>query len=322
MTDNWLLARPEVDLDEVRALARREYGVDGELTELGSQQDRNFLVRGADGAGMLVKIFHPTVDAFAVDLHIAASDRLRAEGLLAGGADDGIRRPHDADRLRRRAGRRVAASRSSTAAAVRHHRRRRRPGRGAGSWSPRSPTFSPEWMPRTPTATCSGARQRPRRRRATIDDLPEDRREQCLTAARRAAAELDAVAADLPRQVIHGDLTADNVMRDRRGRHWVIDLGDVATSWRAAELAMPRRPHGSHRRPRNRRPRGRGLRSARAPHRRGDRGALALVVLRARCSPSAGGASCASTRATTTRASGSSTNGRSSRARRGCRPPR
>jgi hypothetical protein len=71
-----------------------------------------------------------------------------------------------------------------------------------------------------------------------IDDLPEDRREQCLTAARRAAAELDAVAADLPRQVIHGDLTADNVMRDRRGRHWVIDLGDVATSWRAAELAM------------------------------------------------------------------------------------
>ena len=36
-------------------------------------------MRGADGTGILVKIFHPTVDAFAVDLHIAASDRLRDE---------------------------------------------------------------------------------------------------------------------------------------------------------------------------------------------------------------------------------------------------
>ena len=82
MTENWLLARPEVDLEAVRALALREYGVDGALTELGSQQDRNFLVRAGDGTGMLVKIFHPSTDADAVALHIAASDRLRACGLL------------------------------------------------------------------------------------------------------------------------------------------------------------------------------------------------------------------------------------------------
>jgi Ser/Thr protein kinase RdoA (MazF antagonist) len=156
-----------------------------------------------------------------------------------------------------------------------------------------------------------------------IDDLPEDRREQCLTAARRAAAELDAVAADLPRQVIHGDLTADNVMRDRRGRHWVIDLGDVATSWRAAELAMLLADLMG---------RTDDLAIvARAVAGFDQRARLTDAEIEAlwpssccaeRCSPSAGGASCASTRATTTRASGSSTNGRSSRARRGCRPPR
>lgn len=82
MTENWLLARPEVDLEAVRALALREYGVDGALSELGSQQDRNFLVRAGDGTGMLVKIFHPSTDADAVALHIAASDRLRACDLL------------------------------------------------------------------------------------------------------------------------------------------------------------------------------------------------------------------------------------------------
>ena len=35
--------------EAVRALALREYGVDGALSELGSQQDRNFLVRAGDG---------------------------------------------------------------------------------------------------------------------------------------------------------------------------------------------------------------------------------------------------------------------------------
>ena len=44
--------------------------------------NRNFLVRAGDGTGMLVKIFHPSTDADAVALHIAASDRLRACGLL------------------------------------------------------------------------------------------------------------------------------------------------------------------------------------------------------------------------------------------------
>ncbi|KXZ61272.1 2,2-dialkylglycine decarboxylase [Microbacterium laevaniformans] len=241
MTDNWLLARPEVDLDEVRALARREYGVDGELTELGSQQDRNFLVRGVDGAGMLVKIFHPTVDAFAVDLHIAASDRLRSEGLLTPEVlttVDGARTTQIvcADgQVARVAGFQIVDGKPLSDITDADGAQAEELGELVAEVAEVLAGMDAEDTDRNLQWELGNALAVVEQ---LIDDLPEDRREQCLTAARRAAAELDVVAADLSRQVIHGDLTADNVMRDRRGRHWVIDLGDVATSWRAAELAM------------------------------------------------------------------------------------
>lgn len=241
MTDNWLLARPEVDLDEVRALARREYGVDGELTELGSQQDRNVLVRGVDGAGMLVKIFHPTVDAFAVDLHIAASDRLRAEGLLtpevlttASGARTTQIVCGDGE-VSRVAGFQIVEGEPLSDITDVDGAQAEELGELVAEVADVLAGMDAEDTDRNLQWELGNALAVVEQ---LIDDLPDDRREQCLRAARRAAAELDAVAAHLPRQVIHGDLTADNVMRDRRGRHWVIDLGDVATSWRAAELAM------------------------------------------------------------------------------------
>ena len=232
MTDNWLLARPEVDLDEVRALARREYGVDGELTELGSQQDRNVLVRGVDGAGMLVKIFHPTVDAFAVDLHIAASDRLRSEGLLTPEVlttVDGARTTQIvcADgQVARVAGFQIVDGQPLSDITDADGAQAEELGELVAEVADVLAGMDAEDTDRNLQWELGNALAVVEQ---LIDDLPEDRREQCLAAARRA---------DLPRQVIHGDLTADNVMRDRRRRHWVIDLGDVATSWRAAELAM------------------------------------------------------------------------------------
>ncbi|WP_061782510.1 aminotransferase class III-fold pyridoxal phosphate-dependent enzyme [Microbacterium hominis] len=241
MTENWLLARPDVDLDEVRVLACREYGVDGELTELGSQQDRNFLVRGADGAGLLVKIFHPTVDAAAVALHIAASDRLRAQGLLT----PEVLTTADAARttqivcadgqIARVAGFQIVDGRPLSDVTDADGAQAEELGALVAEVTTAFAGLDADDTDRNLQWELGNALAVVEQ---LIDDLPEDRREQCLTAARRAAAELDRVAADLPRQVIHGDLTADNVMRDRRGRHWVIDLGDVATSWRAAELAM------------------------------------------------------------------------------------
>ncbi|MFT4083878.1 MAG: aminotransferase class III-fold pyridoxal phosphate-dependent enzyme [Nocardioides sp.] len=53
-----------------------------------------------------------------------------------------------------------------------------------------------------------------------------------------ARARLEALVPDLPTQVIHGDVTDDNVVLTAAGEAAVIDFGDLATSWRCAELAV------------------------------------------------------------------------------------
>ncbi|MER7251233.1 aminotransferase [Kribbella sp. NPDC000426] len=68
-------------------------------------------------------------------------------------------------------------------------------------------------------------------------------REAVLAAARTAARALAPYAGSLPLQVIHGDLTDDNVIAavDDDGRRrpvGVIDFGDLAESWSIAELAV------------------------------------------------------------------------------------
>lgn len=63
------------------------------------------------------------------------------------------------------------------------------------------------------------------------------------SALRDACDRVDAVASALPVQVIHGDLTDDNVVASagpdgRPVLTGVIDFGDLATGWRVAELAV------------------------------------------------------------------------------------
>jgi 4-aminobutyrate aminotransferase-like enzyme len=69
------------------------------------------------------------------------------------------------------------------------------------------------------------------------------RRAHVLTAAAEADAHLGPVASRLRTQVIHGDITDNNVVfaRGADGRgvpQGVIDFGDLMTSWRVAELAV------------------------------------------------------------------------------------
>lgn len=67
-------------------------------------------------------------------------------------------------------------------------------------------------------------------------------RDRLVRAVRAEAARVERVAALLPVQVVHGDLTDDNLMRsvspdDERLLDGVIDFGDLMLSWRVAELA-------------------------------------------------------------------------------------
>ena len=66
-----------------------------------------------------------------------------------------------------------------------------------------------------------------------------DLREALESAATRAWAVIDGLAADLPVQVIHGDVTGDNVVCDPHGiPNGLIDFGDLTRSWTVSELAV------------------------------------------------------------------------------------
>ena len=69
-----------------------------------------------------------------------------------------------------------------------------------------------------------------------------DLRERVTRVTRAEARRVERVASLLPVQVVHGDLTDDNLMRsatpdDERLLDGVIDFGDLMLSWRVAELA-------------------------------------------------------------------------------------
>lgn len=239
--ENWLLARPEVELDLIRQVARDAFAVSGELKELGSQQDRNFMVIPESGTGVLLKVNHPAVSASALSLQGAVSDRLRAKGIstpkLLRTADGGrsvavhgikgsVSRACafeliDGQSLAEVAGMDGAraedlgalAARTVNALAGLEHV-------GANreiQWELTRALEVVEWL---------------------LDGLPAERQDACLEAATEAAQRVSALGERLPRQIIHGDLTSDNIMLDNEGACWVVDLGDTAQSWRVADLAV------------------------------------------------------------------------------------
>ena len=80
---DWLRARPDVGQDRAATIARERYGVVGSVTELGSQQDRNYRIVPANDAsgGIMLKINHPSISADELDLQFVVSDTLLAAGL-------------------------------------------------------------------------------------------------------------------------------------------------------------------------------------------------------------------------------------------------
>ncbi len=242
LREEWLLRRPEPDLAEVARIAESEFGATGPLGELGSQQDRNFLIGDPAGdASILLKVVHPTVAEAEVSLQIRVSDALREAGVrtprilaaasgprslaIAGREGEESRvlayetvrgtalaERHEIDGARAEELGALAARVANALAAVEHPAARR----------------SHQWELGNAAAVVE----------RLIGDLPEDRRDACRRAVDGALERLDAVRPQLGAQLIHGDLTSDNIMIDAAGELWVIDLGDAARSWRIAELAV------------------------------------------------------------------------------------
>lgn len=236
--------RPEVDEAAAGRLLAHLFGVAGTLSELGSQQDRNYLVSGGDGRHVL-KIFHAATPPGLVEDQLAAMRLLAGAGIPAPQPVpglDGAHRQHwtaadgaahtvvlltfvegtqlvGVPRLSRRVARALARLAGRVSAAL----------GGVRGVHPRDS----QWDLRVPLQVV----------RELAGSVPEDRRGVVLDVAEVAWSAVERVADGLPTQVVHGDITDDNVVAVPAADGvlepvGVIDFGDLATSWRIGELAV------------------------------------------------------------------------------------
>ncbi|MFD7485855.1 aminotransferase [Streptomyces mirabilis] len=245
---DWLV-RPigPVDEAEVSAVLAERFGVTGTVHDLGSQQDRNYRVRTETGDYVL-KIANPASDPAALRAQCAAVERLAdavsglrlprahagvdgevVQRLSAGGVDLVCRlldyvpgepimdsrylAPPVVARLGELAGRVVAGL--ADFAGVEQERPQ--------LWDLRNALTVVETL---------------------APHLPDqERAARVLSASRTAHTLLEPFVDRLPVQVIHGDVTDNNVVCEpaadgRRMPVGVIDFGDLGLGWTVAELAV------------------------------------------------------------------------------------
>ncbi|TIC85634.1 aminotransferase class III-fold pyridoxal phosphate-dependent enzyme [Nocardioides sp. GY 10127] len=235
--------RPPVTAALAAELAQQRFGLTGEITELGSQQDRNFLVDDAAGR-VVLKIFNVATDASAIHDQVGAMTALAAAGVeapspvpAADGSLVGTVTLEGADH-------RVVALRFVEGEQlVDEHHLPTDVVTGLAELVARS-TLALATV--TPAAARTSMWDLQHGRDVVLDlsrAVPEDERERLLAVTEAAWARVEAVADRLPRQLIHGDVTDDNVVvrPDAGGRPavvGVIDFGDVVESWRIGEVAV------------------------------------------------------------------------------------
>lgn len=236
------LVRPDVSAADAVLIARECYGIDATATELGSNQDRNFLLTEPDGARSVLRIDNPVFRDDAREAQHAALDAYRAAGVAVPRVLSGL----DGETTQQWHG--FAVRRSEFAEGE--------PLVDAGYLAP---VVLAEFGALAAASVLALADlDHPGLDREQMWDMRVAHeqiialapsiadsilRRRVLAAADEAAAALAPVAEDLAVQAIHGDLTDDNVM-GRRGAdsrlhpHTVLDLGDLGLGWRVAELAV------------------------------------------------------------------------------------
>ena len=240
------LARPELSPELAQAVAARHFGVVGEVRELGSQQDRNFEIRGPRGRFVL-KVANPAFadaelaaqDAALAHLGVRAPDLLVPRSVPAGDggtvvAFDGPTGPLRARLLTYVDGFPLAEQAHLAPVVV--------AGLGdlAGAVAAALADLETPGLER-------GLQWDVRRARQVCDllapHLPDvGRRTWLLGVVASACDRLDALAPGLRVQPVHGDVTDDNVVcvRGPDGRPvptGIIDFGDVGLSWVVGDLA-------------------------------------------------------------------------------------
>lgn len=242
MNQEWALRRPSIDTADALLIAERWFGVSGQAAELGSQQDRNFLITDDGGTRWLLKISNSAFADDEIDAQNAVMRRLGEHGLnvpepmpTSAGV---LRAPIELDGVlhaarlltwvegsplieRTRLTDEVVASVGELAGDV-----------SAALAGMNHPGLlrSLQWDLRRAGEVVH----------ALAGHIPDPaRRAQVEAATAEALRVVGTVASELPVQAVHGDLTDDNIVVDRDGRvGGIIDFGDASESWRVSELVI------------------------------------------------------------------------------------
>ncbi|KZE95197.1 2,2-dialkylglycine decarboxylase [Agromyces sp. NDB4Y10] len=242
------LPAPNLPAAEVAAIVREHWGLDVALEPLGSQQDQNFLATAGGTPVGVVKITNPAFTAAELDAQDHAASRIAAAApqlriATTTRADDGTPRSVVAETgegplairlLEYLPGGTLTGGAHLSPAVV------ARMGELAGHASLALAGFEHPGLDRV--------LQWDLRHADRVVDLlahyhpDEAKRARVTDAAARAWADVQAVAAELPMQAVHLDLTDDNVVctseRGMRTPDGMIDFGDVTASWAVSELAI------------------------------------------------------------------------------------
>ena len=241
------LPTPDISAAQAGRFVQERYGIDGIVTELGSQQDANFLIEAPAGKYVL-KVSNPafTVEDLAaqdaaaahvahcepgihVPVGMAGRDGLPIQQLTLGSETTAARLVTFVEGHILSAHRYLAPSVVGSLGELAG-----RTTRALASFDGVVPARALQWDLRNAPEVVA--------RLADFVAVPGDA-EAARSAAAAASQALASVCDSLPTQVIHGDLTDDNVVAvlgvDGRPRPiGVIDFGDLMESWAIAELAV------------------------------------------------------------------------------------
>ncbi|BBY61037.1 aminotransferase [Mycolicibacterium sarraceniae] len=240
---------PAVTPAQARDIAKTEFGLDAHVTPLGSQQDANFLLNTPDGDPIgVLKIANPAFSRIELEAQDAAAAHIRqiepdvrtaTNVNLAGVAAIAELRRDDGTVLHPRI---IAHLDGGTMTGERYLTPARSAALGAlaGRTVRALAGFD---HPGVDRVLQWDLRHAQRTVEVLAPHITDTARRETVEAAAAAAWQLVAdLSDDLPVQVIHGDLTDDNVVCGSPDSgsfpDGIIDLGDLTRSWTVGELAI------------------------------------------------------------------------------------
>lgn len=240
--ENGGLTRPEVSVQDAERIALECYGLTVTASELGSNQDRNFVLLEENGTRSVLRIDNPVFADAARDGQHAALEAYRSAGVVVPailpGLDGNLTQRWNGFAARRSE---FAAGTSLVDAGYLAPVVLAEFGELAGASANALASLSHPGLDRAHMWDMRVASTEARALSRSIGDVAL--RTRVVSAAEDADEALGLVSASLPVQAIHGDLTDDNVTAlpgddGRLHPHTVLDLGDLALGWRVAELAV------------------------------------------------------------------------------------